>query len=87
LHCREACIVFKPGKNHDGYFTVKELIEQVECAIRIFEAKTNGLAQGLFMFNNALGHMKCALDVITARGMVKGASHSFFFVCLNSMPS
>ena len=31
--------------------------------------------------------MKRVSDAITARGMVKGASHSFFFVCLNSMPS
>ncbi len=54
-------------------------MEQVERAIGIFEAKTNGLAQGLYMFDNAPGHMKCALDAITARGMVKGALYSYFF--------
>jgi len=44
LHCREAHIVFKPRKNHNGYFSRKELMEQVEYAINIFEAKTNGLS-------------------------------------------
>jgi hypothetical protein len=63
-------------------------MEQVEHAINVFEAKTNGLAQSLFMFDNAPGHMKCASDAITARGMVKGASlFFFFFACLNSVPS
>ncbi len=55
---------------------------QVECTIDIFEAKTNGLAQGLFMFNNAPGHMKQASDAITAKGMVKGALQFIFFVCV-----
>jgi len=59
-----------------------ELMAQVECAIDIFEAKTNGLAQGLFMFDNVLGHMKRASDAITAKGMVKGASQFVFFVCV-----
>jgi len=54
-------------------------MEQVERAIGIFEAKTNGLAQGLYMFDNAPGYMKCVLDAITARGMVKGALYSYFF--------
>ncbi|HWY33344.1 MAG TPA: hypothetical protein VNX68_01780 [Nitrosopumilaceae archaeon] len=86
--CREARIVFKPGKNRNGYFSVKELMEQVEHAINIFEAKTNGLAQGLFMFDNAPGHMKHASNAITARGMVKGALLLYiFFVCLDSVPS
>jgi len=65
-----------------------ELMAQVECAIDIFEAKTNGLAQGLFIFDNALGHMKQASDVITAKGMVKGALQFIFFcMCLNTVSS
>jgi hypothetical protein len=59
-------------------------MKQVARAINIFEAKTNGLAQGLFVFDNAPGHMKHALDGVTAKGMVKGVSQSFcFFVYLN----
>jgi len=82
LHCREAHIIFKPGKNRDGYFSLKELIAQVKCAIDIFEAKTNGLAQGLFIFDNAPEHMKCASDAITAKGMAKGVSQFYLFLCI-----
>src|SRR6266851_5938340 len=59
-----------------------ELMAQVEHAIDIFEAKTNGLAQGLFMFDNAPRHIKRASDAITAKGMVKGVSQFFFFLCI-----
>jgi hypothetical protein len=55
---------------------------QVERTIDIFEAKTNGLAQGLFIFDNASGHMKRALDAITAKGMAKGASQFYLFLCV-----
>jgi hypothetical protein len=55
---------------------------QVEHVINIFEAKTNGLAQGLFMFDNALGHMKHASDAITAKGMAKGALQFYLFLCV-----
>jgi hypothetical protein len=75
---REARIVFKPGKNRDGYFDSKELIAQVDRAIEIFEAK-DGLAQGLFMFDNAPSHLKRAEDAISATKMVKSAY--FFFFC------
>jgi hypothetical protein len=78
MTCREARIVFKPGKNRDGYFDATGLIAQVDRAITIFEAKTNGLAQGLFMFDNAPSHLKRADDAISARKMVKSASDFFF---------
>ena len=66
--------MFKPGKNRDGYFDAKELINQVNHAIDIFEAKTNGLAKGLFVFDNAPSHLKCAANAISARKMVKSES-------------
>ena len=69
--------MFKPGKNHNGYFKAKELITQVNWAIDIFEAKANGLAQGLFLFDNAPSHQKCANDALTARKMVKSVSLFF----------
>jgi hypothetical protein len=50
----EACIFFKAGsKNRDGYFNGEYLLQQVENAIDIFEAKTNRFATGLFLFDNA----------------------------------
>jgi hypothetical protein len=63
--------VFKPGKNRDRYFDLKGLVAQVDRAIDIFEGKVNGLAQGLFMFDNAPSHLKRAADAISVTKMVK----------------
>jgi hypothetical protein len=71
--------MFKPGKNCNGYFNSKELILQVDRVIEIFEAKTNGLAQGLFLFDNAPSHLKHAPDAISARKMVK--SEFYYSLC------
>ena len=75
--------MFKPGKNRDGYFKAEDLIAQVDRAMDIFEAKTNGLAQGLFMFDNAPGHLKRADDAISSRKMVKSVLS--FFLCRFSL--
>jgi hypothetical protein len=72
--------VFKPGKNRDGYFDLKKLITQVNCAIDIFEGKANGLAQGLFMFDNVPSHLKRANDAISASKMVKSVFYSILFL-------
>ena len=72
--------MFKPGKNRDGFFDSTELIAQVDRAINIFEGKSNGLAQGLFLFDNAPSHLKRAADAISAIKMVKSVS-IFFFGC------
>ncbi|KAF8585443.1 hypothetical protein K439DRAFT_1343453 [Ramaria rubella] len=68
----EAQIVFKAGKNQDGYFTADDLQKQVETAIDIFEIKTNHTATGLFVFDNAPSHQKRAPDALSARKMPKG---------------
>src|SRR5258708_9345504 len=69
---REARLVFKAGKNRDGYFTGDDLLAQVDNAIDIFEGLTKGQAQGLFVFNNAPSHQKRVQDAISARHMTKG---------------
>jgi hypothetical protein len=68
----EARIFFKPGKSRDGWFSASNLLAQVDNAIDIFEGITKGMAQGLFLFDNAPGHQKRADDAISARKMVKG---------------
>jgi hypothetical protein len=70
-HCRSAHIIFKAGKNQDGYFTCDDLIEQVDKAIDILEERTNGFATGLFLFDNAPSHHKWADDALSARNMLK----------------
>jgi hypothetical protein len=72
--------VFKPGKNHDGYFDSKMLIAQVNRTIDIFEDKTNDHSQGLFMFDNAPSHLKRASDAISATKMVKSMYDRFLFI-------
>jgi len=67
----EARVLFKAGKNRDGYFDNDDLIQQVDHAIDIFEGKTNGFATGLFVFDNAPSHQKRALDALSARKMTK----------------
>ena len=52
----EAQVVFKAGTNQDGWFSADNLLDQVENAIDIFEAKTNNFMTGLFMFDNAPSH-------------------------------
>jgi hypothetical protein len=64
--CRSARIVFKAGKNRDGYFNCDDLIEQVDKAIDIFEERTNGFA--------STSHQKRADDALSARKMPKNPS-------------
>ena len=66
--CSEARIVFKLGKNRNGFFDSTELITQVNCVIDIFEGKAKGLAQGLFLFDNAPSHLKHSADAVTLCG-------------------
>jgi hypothetical protein len=47
------------------------ILDQVNHAINIFECKTNGTTQGLFVFDNAPSHLKRASDAISAQKMVK----------------
>jgi hypothetical protein len=69
----EARVLFKAEKNHDGYFNDNNnLVHQVEHVIDIFEQKTNGFKHGLFLFDNATTHQKCAPDTPSARKMMKG---------------
>ncbi|THU75878.1 hypothetical protein K435DRAFT_706193 [Dendrothele bispora CBS 962.96] len=74
---REARVLFKAGKNRDGYFDSDDLLAQVDHAIDIFEDQTNGFAQGLFLFDNAPTHQKRAPDALSARKMPKGPSEKW----------
>jgi len=60
--CREACLIFKAGKNCDSYSIVDDLLAQVDKAIDIFEECTNGFATGYF-FLTLLQAIKNALQM------------------------
>src|SRR6267154_1805201 len=72
ISIREARVIFKAGKNRDGFFDADDLLRQVDKAIDIFEGLTKGWAQGLFLFDNAPSHQKRAPDTLSARNMPKG---------------
>ncbi|KIJ31064.1 hypothetical protein M422DRAFT_90429, partial [Sphaerobolus stellatus SS14] len=74
---REARIIFKAGKNRDGYFASEDLLKQVDKAIDIFEGKTKGRAIGLFLFDNAPSHQRRAPDALSARKMPKNPLHGW----------
>ena len=52
----------------EGYFNNDMLLEQVERALTIFEAKYPQ-AQGMFIFDNAPSHMKCSDDALNPEKM------------------
>jgi hypothetical protein len=71
-HISEVHLFFWAGKARDGYFDNDDLIREVDKAIDIFKGKTNGFATGLFLFDNAPSHQKCAENVLSAQRMPKG---------------
>ena len=74
---RDAHIVFKAGKNCNGYFDANDLLAQVDKAVDIFEEWTNGFATGLFLFDNAPSHQKRAPNAISARKMPKNLNNGW----------
>jgi hypothetical protein len=81
---REARVIFKAGKNWDGYFGAQELLAQVDHAIDIFEGLSKGNFKAIFLFDNAPSHQKRALDAISARKMVKSAPlFTFYFIFIH----
>ncbi|KIJ26360.1 hypothetical protein M422DRAFT_272559 [Sphaerobolus stellatus SS14] len=73
----EARILFKAGKNRDGYFTSEELLAQIDKAIIIFEGKTQGCSIGLFLFDNAPSHQWRSPTALSAWKMSKGPSKNW----------
>ena len=72
---REARVLFKAGKNRDGYFDCADLCSQTEQAIELFEDNFQGTAIAAFGFDNATGHQKRADDALSARYMPKFPKH------------
>jgi len=68
---QEAWVVFKAGKNRDGYFDCADLCAQTEKAIELFEDNFPGTAMAAFGFDNAPGHQKQADDALSACHMPK----------------
>lgn len=61
----ETLRVIKPGKNADGYWTNKDLIEQVKVTQTLFDILHPGCA-ALFAFDNSQNHRAMAPDALVA---------------------
>ncbi|THU86019.1 hypothetical protein K435DRAFT_923964 [Dendrothele bispora CBS 962.96] len=62
--------IFRPGKNRDGYFTNKEVLQQAQDAIDILPEFGPDIKH-IFIYNNATTHKKRANDALSARHMPK----------------
>ncbi|KIJ42644.1 hypothetical protein M422DRAFT_170720 [Sphaerobolus stellatus SS14] len=68
---QEARVIFKAGKNHEGYFSNEHILAQTELAIELFEDHFPGTAIAAFAFDNAPSHQKRAADALSALKMPK----------------
>ena len=84
LYYSDAHVIFKAGKNGDGWFSADDLLDQVDHTIDIFKRRTNGFATGLFMFDNAPSHQKRAPDALSAWNMPKGPNQHW--ACVKDGP-
>ena len=84
----DARILFKAGKNHEGWFGSEQLLAQVDHTIDIFNRLTKGNAQGLFLFDNAPSHQKRAPDAPSAWKMCKSefSLNLIYFNCICADP-
>ena len=65
-----ACVVWKPGKNCDGYFDNNNFMAQVEKVMDILERDYPGIKH-LLIFDNATIHLKCPENTLSASRMPK----------------
>jgi hypothetical protein len=60
--------IMKPGKNADGYWTNKDLVEQLEIVIKIFE-ELHPNCKLLFAFDNSQNHHARAPDALYVKNI------------------
>ncbi|RDX52070.1 hypothetical protein OH76DRAFT_1346002 [Lentinus brumalis] len=69
-----ARVLFRPGKNRDGYFMHEDILAHATTAMNILE-KHYPNERHLFIFDNAPSHLKRAADALSARHMSKFPTH------------
>ena len=63
-------VIFKPGKNRDGYFDNEDILAQATTAMDICE-RCYPNEKHVFIFDNATTHLKRAENALSARKMPK----------------
>ena len=70
----ETQVLFKAGKNHEGYFTLEDILKQAEKAINILE-KHYLDEDHVLIYDNATTHLKHPDGALLARKMPKFTSN------------
>jgi hypothetical protein len=65
---QKAQVIFKAGKNHEGYFTNEDILKQ---ASNTMDQQHHADQDHVLVFNNTTTHLKCADDALSARHMPK----------------
>ncbi|KAG2357831.1 hypothetical protein BDR07DRAFT_1490207 [Suillus spraguei] len=68
--CQSAHVLFRAGKGRDGYFTNDENFQHAKKAMTILE-KDYPEDDHIFVFDNAMTHLKRADDALSAQSMPK----------------
>jgi hypothetical protein len=71
-----ARVLFRAGKNREGYFYNQDILEQAEKAFQIV-CKWYPDEDHVFVYDNATTHSKRAADAVSATKMTKGPSANF----------
>ena len=67
---KSARVIWKPGKNRDGYFDNEDFMKQVDTTMDILKEDYPD-EDHLLIFNNATTHLKCSEDALSASKMPK----------------
>ena len=73
-----ACVLFRAGKNREGYFTNDDILSQFRTAVQIVKKYFSG-DDHIFVYDNATTHLKRDAGALSASKMTKGPSENFFF--------
>lgn len=65
-----ARVIFRPGKNRDGYFVNEDILKQAQKAMDILKRDYPN-EEHIFIYDNAKTHLKRAEDALSARKMPK----------------
>lgn len=72
-----AGVLFRAGKNREGYFTNDDILSQFETAVQIVKKYFPG-DDHIFLYDNATTHLKRDAGALSASKMTKGPSEKFF---------
>ena len=72
-----ASVLFRAGKNRQGYFTCDDILAQFEVAVGIIKKYFLG-DDHVFVYDNATTHLKRDPGALSASNMTKGPSDNFF---------